>query len=302
MDIKEFKRQIENNTLDDRLYIFKCADIDFIPHQYISRICNDKHLMVETVDDINMIPISSNIFGSTTKDTAIVCKVDKITSFNPDLLSENNIYIICHKVEKSVLDIVSDNIINIDKIEDWMIKDYVYTRCKGVEHSELDNLIKLCKNDIYRIEQECDKLSIFSESEQKYVFDDFKVDGIFNDLSNETIFSLSNALINKDINSFSSIYKQLNNIDCEPIGFITVLLNNFRNIIKVQLANNPSAETCKLPSKQFWAVKHNCGKYTINQLYSIYDMLTDLDRKIKTGQISTDILIDYMCAKILTFS
>ena len=97
------------------------------------------------------------------------------------------------------------------------------------------------------------------------------------------------------------IYKEIDKIDIEPIGLVTVLLNNFRNIIKIQLANNPTAESCGMKPNQFWAIKHSCGLYTKEQLLSIFNFLTEIDKKIKTGMIPVDsFLIDYIVINILT--
>jgi hypothetical protein len=37
--------------------------------------------------------------------------------------------------------------------------------------------------------------------------------------------------------------------------------------------------------KQFAAIKYNCGKYTDKQLIDIFTFITDLDRRLKAGEL-----------------
>ena len=52
---------------------------------------------------------------------------------------------------------------------------------------------------------------------------------------------------------------------------------------------------------QFWTIIHSCGLYTKKQRLSIFNFLTEIDKKIKTGMIPVDsFLIDYIVINILT--
>ena len=211
------------------------------------------------------------------------------------------VYIICKTIDKKSLEVFNNYIVELPKLEDWQIKDYVYSVAEGANEKSLDRLIDVCGNDIYRINQELNKIKIFTQQERNFTFDKFIEDGIFSDLSTYTIFDFSNAIVKRDRETLRKIYKEIDKIDIEPIGLVTVLLNNFRNIIKIQLANNPTAESCGMKPNQFWAIKHSCGLYTKEQLLSIFNFLTEIDKKIKTGMIPVDsFLIDYIVINILT--
>ena len=99
----------------------------------------------------------------------------------------------------------------------------------------------------------------------------------------------------------ATVYKEIQNIDVEPFGLIALLINNFRNVIDVQLSRNATAESLGLSGKQFWAIKnYSCGFYNREELIEIFEFLNDIDYKIKSGELNTSILIDYIICKILT--
>ena len=75
---------------------------------------------------------------------------------------------------------------------------------------------------------------------------------------------------------------------------MTILLNHFKDVLSVQLSVNPSPEKCGMQTKKFWAVKYSCGFYNKQQLISIYKMLTEIDMKVKLGEIPVTYIVDYI--------
>lgn len=301
MNLEELKNKIESNDTSYPFIIFKLTDIDFIPLQYIDKIRDILKVDVkynESSEELSIV--KTNIFGITEDSSINVLEVDTFSSADKSLLSRNNTFIICKKLSEDAAILFSNNIIEIPKLESWQIKDYVYSMAEGVPTDRLDKLIDICKNNIFRLDKEVKKLSIFSTEERKYIFDHFVSDKIFSDLSNHNIFDLSNAIMKKDFRTITQLYKEIDNIDCEPLGLLTTLYNNFRNVISVQLSNNPTAEGCGMSSKQFWAVKYSCGFYTKEELLKIFGMLSDIDRRIKTGTMPVNILVDYLITHILS--
>ena len=296
MKLEELKRDIENNTVTDNLLIFKC-DIRFIPLQYVHEIGKIKNKNITFVDTIEEFPHNtSNLFGFVDDNLYVyVCdKLDKL-----ELTNYKNCVIICEKIDKSIN---SDYVINVPKLEQWQVKDYVYSICDGVDSRLLDKLIEICNYDIYRLDNEIQKLLAFNSSDRNIILSEMFDSGSFYELIDYTIWNLSNAIIKKDINSLSAIYEKLPYIDVEPVGLVTVLYNNFKNILQVQLGKNVTAETLGISSKQFWAVKnYNINYYTKEQLIDIFLLITNMDKLLKTGKLKTDLFIDYMITKIITF-
>ena len=245
LDIEVFKKSIEDKTVSIDFVIFKYTDNSFLPYQYLHEISRILNLEINYVDSLESITKSNSFFDideGNINTHLNVLSVKELTipiGFRPQVPS----IIICNKIDKDTEKQFEDKILVFPKIEDWQIKDYVYSIAEGIDEKKLDNLISICKNDIFRIDSELSKIRLFGINERKFVFDKFIDDGIFSDLSTHNIFDLSNAVLKKDINSLTSLYKEIEKIDCEPLGLVTTLYQALKNIISIQLSPNASPES-----------------------------------------------------------
>ena len=162
-----------------------------------------------------------------------VHKIDKFQYNDLSIKNIKNLIVVCNSVDKDCIDIFSSYIISMPKLEDWHIKDYVYSVADGVDHKKLDWLIGICNKDIYRIDNELSKLALFGERERDLLFEMFANDGMFSDLSDLVVFDLTNAILKKDIKQVGYIMEEIKNFDCEPLGVNTILVNSFRNILSI---------------------------------------------------------------------
>ena len=300
MNIETLKKKIENKELDYDFTIFKISDINFIPLQYLDNIKKLKSCEITYLNNESELIPTEDIFGFSNNDYDMrVVFTDELNIDNIKILDSDNTFVVCKKIKEEEL--YKDNIVYVPKLESWQIKDYVYSLCEGVNTKYLDKLIDICKNDIFRLEQEINKLNIFSEEDREKLFQELISENMFDDLSEHNIFDMSNAIIKKDYSSLRNLYLEIDNIDCEPLGLLTTLINNFRNIIFVQLSNNATEASTGLSNKQIYAIrKYNCGYYHQDQLLKIYEMLTSIDKQIKTGSFPIDILVDYLITKIFS--
>lgn len=306
MDLQQIKASVENKNLIKGLVVFVCKNGNFIPLQYLGWY-RKNNIEVEYVEDILILRSNSNsLFGSwddtSNKQYVFSCEVfelpeDSLAYF---LKTDKNIWVICSKVSDSISEQLKENIVTVPKLENWQIEDLAYSMADGADPNDIQYILKVCGKDINRLYSELEKISLFTSQERKSVVKDFIYDGVFSDLSRYTIFDISSAIIKRDILSLKTVYTEIENIDCDPLGLVAILIKNFRDVISVQCTNNPSAQSCGMDSKKFWAVKYSCGFYTRDQLVKIYSMLTSVDRRLKTGDITTDIIIDYIITYILS--
>ena len=110
----------------------------------------------------------------------------------------------------------------------------------------------------------------------------------------------TNAIVRKNLDELTGYVKQFGVIDINEIGIVTILAKNFRNMISVQLSNNPTPETTGLDSKQIYAIKKIPRLYSQKQLLDIFDFLCDIDRRLKSGELPVDMMINYVMLKVLT--
>lgn len=305
MTIQELKKQIETNCVTDAPLIFKDDESMFLSNQYIEAISRSKNLRINYIEDLSeVISDGFDFFGIETVEQPDCLNVLKSSVYswgNTNIARTTNLIVVVTKfADKEAEKKLSDYIVVMPKLEDWQIKDYVYSICEGVDHKDLDWLMSLCGKNICRLQQELDKLTLFNVDERKYLFNSFIRDGAVNDLSSYNIFNFTNAIASKDMLTLKSIYKEIERADITDFYLLTVLLKNFRNIVLVQLNPNPTPETTGLESKQLYAIKRIPRCYSPDQLVRIFTFLCDIDRQVKAGELPASLVVDYLTVKILS--
>lgn len=304
MTIQQLKADIENGTVSHDLIIFKDTENNFISNQYINAIRRLRCVDIQYLDSpLGLIQDVWSIFGERdlVTDELRVIKCDSFIWSDSRIGELKDLIIVVSRFqEKSLEKQFEPWTVSVPKIEDWMLKDYVYSTTEGVDQKDLDWLINLCGKNIARLQMELDKLSLFGVDERKYLFKDLIRDGAVDDLSSYSIFNFTNAIASRDLRALQNIYKELDRVDVNEFGLLTILIKNFRNILMVQTTSNPTPESTGIDGKQLYAIKKIPRVYSPDQLVKIYHFLLDIDRQIKTGELTTDILIDYIVTKILS--
>lgn len=303
MTIESLKSNIENKTLTTSPIIIIADKPWFLINQYIVAIASVYGCDIEYIDNIDFLTNNcASIFGDVSSTSSLrVYNCDKLESKIHNLDSQTKLVIVCKSCCEEVLKEYSHNVVAFPKsLEDWMIKDYVYSSLKGVDIKKLDWLISICNNNLDRLYIEVNKLKLFDESQYSIMFDNFVSDGVYNDLSDYSIFSLSNAIQSRDINQVCCILNQIKNIDVEPIGLLKILWQNFKKLVLVWMNNNPTPQTTGLKSNQIYAINKLPRVYSKENLIDILLVLTEIDYKLKEGYIDNSMIIDYLVVKILS--
>lgn len=299
LNLNEVKTDLENNKDIDQFLIFYYEDTtDYIPVQYakaLARIRNSEILYVNELDEINSSP---DPFSEPTSNL-YVYKTDSLERI-PAKYLQNNLIIITPKLLKDVEKEYDEYILRIPKLEEWQIVDYIKTVSPGLTQDEMEWLVRTYKSNMYRVELEVDKLKPFSENARQYIFEDFYVDHVFETLSEYGIFDFTNAIQGKDLRTISNILSDINHIDIEPTGLITLLCANFKKLIKVWLNKSPTPENTGLKSNQIWAINRLSRTYTKEQLVKVFELVSDMERRLKTGEMPEELIIDYLTVKILS--
>lgn len=300
MTLQDLKQSLETNTFKPTTMILVSED-KFIPLQYVEEIKKQYNtLYIESLQEL--VPDEDDIFGDSTEISSdIIILNTELVDFSDEILfNKDNVIVITNKIDKSSKKFYGDLVIEIPKLAEWQVKDMVYSFGRGIDTKHLDWLIHNCNGSVNRLYQEMTKLLIFSESERKHLFEEMVEDGAFDDLSANTIFNFTNAILKKDYQSLKLIYEEIDNIDVNDFGLLTILYNNFLNVINIQMGVNPTPSSLGMSNGQFNAIKYNCGYYSGNQLVNIMKLISDMDRKIKSGEFPTNIMRDYMILSILS--
>lgn len=304
MELNILKENLKSKTLTDDFFIFLVDEKDnlFLTNQYvqeISKILGNKE--IEYIDSLEHVLNPYNNLFDVPKDTLKVYKCPLFDVIDTRLNFTHNLIIIANKISDEAKSTYSYNIINMPKLENWMIRDYAITYGSGIEENDIDYLCNVCNYDIYRIANELDKMNGFGIGQRKYFFKQMKEEGAFDDLTSYNMFNLTNAIQAKDILAISNILKS--NMEIDAIALISLLYQGFRKMIMVFLDKNPTPESTGLKSNQIWAIRNIPRNYTKEQLIQIFKFLSSLDIALKQGNLPNDNnqLSEYIIMKILSY-
>ena len=291
MTLPEVKQYLTDNQNIDKMLIFKCEDTDFIGMQYTKKLAEIRNAEIVNIESLEDIP-TSNPFIEENLIYLYKCETfDKIIEENKQLI------IIAKKLSKDVLKELSDYIVLVPKLESWMTEDFIKLNCPGLDNEMISWFIANYDNDIYKILLEVDKLKIFPPDTRKYLFEEFYNNGVFDSSDKNNTFTLSNALQGKDKNALTQLLSKNNEI--EPILAISLIQSNLKKLCKVWLNKAPNPDNTGLKSNQIWAINNLPRTYTKEQLVKAFEIVSGLDRKIKSGEFPIELTIDYIIVKLM---
>lgn len=281
MLLRDLKEKIESKKLSDDLIIIESLDNNFVADQYINEISNFKKLEIFYCDSIPEFPLPGYLY------------IYKCESAG-DIIPIDNLIVICNKYTGNTL---NDYVVTIPKLENWQIENYVINRLPGLTRDKCVWLCKSCNYDIYRLNLEVDKISIFDEKYHENIFRQINDDNGYSDLSSFTQYDIINAILKKDINKIIEYLSTDNNIS--QMTILYSLINSLKNIIDVQFNPNENPEKLHLSSKQFYAIKKNSINYYKNEsLIRMMKFLTEVDFKVKKGLLNSEIVLKYILVNL----
>lgn len=309
-DIRELKNKIENNTLDDAILIFKYnkVDFEFLCEHYVNEIAKVKKLEKIYISSLDELVGNTNSDGDFFVTENIrtpylyIYKTDTLLSLG-EYYDVKNLIIICGKVSKDI----KIDYIDFPAVQNWQIEDFVKMRAPGLNDDMVKWLCTICKYDFYRLDNELKKIEIFDKKLQPIIFNQMSDEGVFSDLNTLNIMSLTNAIMQKDLFTINTILSDLKNIDIEATGLCTLLLRQFKCNIEVE-GNRAWNPDLLCTEKQFNYLKRNHAKYSTIQMYNIYEFLTSLDMRLKSGELqfkadnrpNNNSFADYIVVNVLT--
>lgn len=297
MNLPELKNKINNKEIIPLPLIFKYTDNDYLVKTYIKAIASNNGLEIKEVSELEEIKkLESAVFKDA--DYLYLYYADKSDGLGDvELLHSNLIVLTTSDLKDTSLEIVE-----FGKLENWQIEAYLSKLIPGLGENGIKWLCKNAKFDINRLVNEADKLNIFEEKKQPEIFREINDDNGYADLNELGIFNLSNAVIRKDIVEIKHIVMDIDNIDIEGTGLVTLLLKNFLNILHIQTDKRVSAEALGISERQFKYLQYNqCNKYSDGELFKIYTFLTGVDYKLKSGllEMGNQQLVYYILSNIL---
>lgn len=301
MTSSELKKTIENNTATlNGCFILLYKDNDFLARQYARGIVDRSKLECIYCASIDDIPIDVvDIFGDDSSKIMYILSYEEFDSTDVRLLSKNLI-VIAKKITKEAKEKFKSAIIELPALDEWSIKDYIFS-VTNAEEKNVEDMYALCGGDIYRIDNELNKIKVFDENYRNILLERMISDKSFGDVSKYSILNLSNAIITKKTDEVARMMQEIESMDVSVFALITLLYNGFKNVVAIQLSRNPTPENTGIKSGQFYAIKkNNIGYYNKDSLYAIIKFLSGVDKMIKSGKLPIEISIDYIVYNILS--
>lgn len=293
MLIQELKEKIENKTYEKNMLIFKYEDTDFIPNQYIKEIQKIVGEEVVYVESLSEVGSNNNGFFAEEQMYVYECdKLDNYISYNKDLI------IVTKNISKDILKDFQEYITIVPKLEQWMIEDYIKSYCDGLSDSTVKWFLERY-NDVYLITEELDKLTLFPRDARESMYKEFKINNVFSPSVNEQSFELTLALQSKNKDRVREILEDAYKIEIDPIYTLFMLHTSFKKLLKVWLNKNPTPDNTGLKSNQIWAINQQPRVFSREKLISIFEELSSMDTKIKSGEFPIEDSIDYLITKIM---
>jgi len=300
MDCKELKQAIiDNKPITFPLAMKSSYNTKFVCMQYAKAIVGSND--VKYINSLSEIMDDNSFFDSVTYYLYVTEKLGEQISQDYD-----NLIVIYGSVDK---DIEEPEHIDMPELLDWQVLDFAKMRLPGVKESDVEWLCKQAKYDIYRIDSECDKIAIFNKNDQQLVFNQLKDEGGYMDLTEFNIFDFCQAFDNHDLDKMAKLMKQAEVVDIEPTAVVTIVKRQVKKYMDLQMNPKATPEDCGMTVKQFYYLK-NHPKFSNRQLIKLYDELTAIDYKIKSGNLDlrgyeTDGMINtqrlaYIVCKILS--
>ena len=182
-------------------------------------------------------------------------------------------------------------VIECKKLDSHNLNNYIYDYFKDngykIEMSLVRLIIDKVKYDLGNIINECDKLMEYKDNDKNITKED--IENVIRENIEDNIFSLTNAILDKDSTKALKIYNDLLLMGEEPIKLIVMISNQFRLILQVKLMvknGYKQIDMANIIKEHPYRVKLALSSnYSDKELIDNIKKLYKLDYDIKTGNI-----------------
>ena len=287
MTLKELKDCVTNNVVPSDFMIFIRKDNNFLASQYVQALCKLAEGGITKISSIYEPQQSSLALLTAQEGTLNILTVETFDERAENYNQFENTIVVCDQVDKSIANSVESFIIKFPELEEWQILDYAKMLCPSVAEEDLLWLIKATNNNIERILNELDKVSLFSKEEQKVIFSSIRFDPQL-DLYKADLFTVADALVDGNILVLREFLKYSGYNDLEPVVLANRALSKLKNIIIV--TQNPllNAENCGISAGYYKHLMNNYRSLNIEAMKQKIKFLTNFDLKLKTSKLELD--------------
>lgn len=296
-------------------YLFECID-HLVLQKEIAKLIKDKKMtdayistydleevpLINALEDLDTysflsdkkVIIIKSILSNLITDSEKEHLLKYLDNSNPD----NLLIITCDKLDSKTFskNIKQNKNIEIRKLE-VNENDYITNKLKNykISNSDILYLIELCKNDLTKIDSECEKLMM-------YKCDSLEITRADIDLlvvkklgdSSELLFSLVNAIMSKNKVRALKIYQELQEYQVDSNSIIGLMASQMKLISQIKILKEDNLSNMEIQQKlnikslyQIKKLSEYIYNYSLSDIQKFFNKLADLDYKIKSGRIDS---------------
>ena len=284
MTLIELKNYITNKIAPTDFMIFVNKDSSFLTSQYLQAIGSLFDNGIRKVSSIYEPQQSSLSLLAVPEDTLNVVTVETFDERAEDYSQFENTIVVCEQVDKSIAKSLEDYIIKFPTLEEWQMLDYAKTLCPEVDETDLLWLIQASDNDIERVLNELEKVTLFSKEDQRAVFASIRFDPQ-TDLFKIDLFSIVYALVEGDLVGLFDFIRCNGYNTLEPVMLANRALTSLKNIILISQNPGITAEDCGVSGGQFRFLKYKYTSLNVEAVRNKIKFLTNFDLDLKTSRL-----------------
>lgn len=303
MNIQDLKQELLDGTLNEDLIIFVNSENSFLAESYINEICERKNLTKNYVETLAETTESALSLVMDFSNDLNIVKVDEFNEIADDYSEFKNCIVICNKVSPEVKEAANEFIVNIPKLTDWQIKDYIKTYCPGIKDELVDWLYEACCKDIYKINNELSLLSLIEPENLEKSIAELRQNNNSDLFIKKSVFSLVDALIKGDKDIALDFLKHADYYsrpyissagtkerDLDPVGLTSLLLQKYKNILLLNFKSGIDETQLGLSKGAIWHLKNEAKNIPLTQIMKAIDFLSKIDSRLKQNPSALDFL------------
>ncbi len=301
-------------------YLLEEIDATILTNQ-INNIINNKHFQDATIStyDLEEVNIDDALedldtYGFLSSKKVIIIKnvfsnydnkkFEKLVKYIDNSLADNLLFLVCKKLDNrlSIVKQLKKNS-NLKLITyDVSAVQYVNSLLKNykVSNKAINLLIDKCKNDVTKLRNECNKLSLYKIDSLEITEEDIE-ELVVKKLgeSSDALFAFIRNLLLKNKKNALKSYQELTEYEVDIFSIIGLIGSQLRLIyqIKLLIEKKYTFEEIanKLNLKSTYQVKklsEYSYDYSYIELAKLIKEIAELDYKIKSGRVDQNIALD----------
>lgn len=299
MTLRELKLSIQDKDIPDTFFVFLCPANDyFLASTYVNAICEVKQLEKTFEESIFSQESALSLVMSFENNFRVIV-TDTFSEVSTDYSKFTNTAVLCSKIDKKIEKVLADYIIEIPKLVEWQIKDYIHQRCKGLTEKVISEIYEATGGNLYMLDNLLAKVELFELADQTAIAFQLAIEPGSHKFD-ANIYKFVEYLL---ANNKDSLKNQLlaKNLDkAEFLGIVGNALSKIKTTLLVEYSNKNFSEL-GISEKQYFYLKTHPSGLSLAALQQKLKILSAVDLQLKSGflDLSNTKQLEYLIVKLV---